>query len=199
MARIGYARVSSSEQSLERQLKALESCSKVFQEKVSGKSLKRSELASMVDYLRDQDVVVITELDRLGRNNKELTEIMETIRKKGATLEILSFPTFSGIEDTNLRELLTNLILEIYKYQAESERTRIKERQRQGIQLAKEQGRYKGRQPKFSHLDDPTLCHAVGLYNSGHYTMKEVSKLTGIPLSTFSRYYARLNSNTAFG
>jgi DNA invertase Pin-like site-specific DNA recombinase len=169
VARIGYARVSSSEQSLERQLKALESCSKVFQEKVSGKSLKRSELASMVDYLRDQDVVVITELDRLGRNNKELTEVMETIRKKGATLEILSFPTFSGIEDTNLRELLTNLILEIYKYQAESERTRIKERQRQGIQLAKEQGRYKGRQPTFSRLDDPTLCHAVGLYNSGQY------------------------------
>ncbi|MGL5686291.1 MAG: recombinase family protein, partial [Vagococcus fluvialis] len=85
MARIGYARVSSQSQSLERQLKALESCSKVFQEKASGKGLNRVALAEMLEYLRSGDIVVITELDRLGRNNKDLTTIMETINSKGAT------------------------------------------------------------------------------------------------------------------
>lgn len=124
MARIGYARVSS--QSLERQLKALESCSKVFQEKASGKGLNRVALAEMLEYLRSGDIVVITELDRLGRNNKDLTTIMETISSKGATLEITSLPSFSKIEDTNLQALLSNLILEIYKYQAENERKKSK-------------------------------------------------------------------------
>lgn len=189
MARVGYARVSSNEQSLNRQLKALESCSKVFQEKVSGKDIKREVLASMLDFLRSGDIVVVCELDRLGRNSRDLTTIIETIRNKGATLEILSFPSFNGIQDINMRELLNNLILEIYKYQAESERTRIRERQLQGINLAKKQGKYHGRKPKFSSFDDPNLQHAIELYESGNYTMKAVSTMTQIPVATFSRYY----------
>lgn len=189
MARIGYARVSSDGQSLERQLIALDSCSKVFQEKVSGKGLERVELASMLDYLRSGDIIVVAELDRLGRNNKDLTSIMETIRAKGATLEILSFPSFKGIEDANLRELLNSIILELFKYQAESERKRIKERQAQGIQLAKQQGKYVGRKPKYEGFEDPNLKHAIELYESGGYTMKTVSEMTGIHVSTFSRYY----------
>lgn len=189
MAKIGYARVSSNSQSLERQLIALESCSKVFQEKVSGKGLKRVELASMLDYLRSGDIVVVAELDRLGRNNKDLTNIMETIRSKGATLEILPFPSFTGVEDMNLRELLNGIMLELFKYQAESERVRIKERQAQGIQLAKEQGKYTGRKPKYESFEDPNLKHAIELYESGEYTMKTVSEMTGIHVSTFSHYY----------
>lgn len=63
--------------------------------------------------------------------------------KKGATLEVLNFPQLNGIQDENLWRLLNNLILELYKYQAESDRARIKERQRQGIALAKERGKYK--------------------------------------------------------
>lgn len=191
MARIGYARVSSDGQSLERQIKALESCSKVYKEKVSGKGLDRSELASMLGYLRSEDIVVVAELDRLGRNSQELTTIIETIRKKGATLEILSFPSFSGIEDRSMRELLNNLILEIYKYQAESERNRIKERQAQGIKLAKQQGKYAGRKPKYSSFEDPNLKHAIELYESGVHTMKSVSYMTGIHVSSFSRYYKK--------
>lgn len=189
MARIGYARVSSQGQSLERQLKALESCSKVFQEKASGKGLNRVALAEMLEYLRNGDIVVITELDRLGRNNKDLTTIMETISSKGATLEITSLPSFIGIEDPNLRSLLNNLILEIYKYQAENERMKIKERQAQGIALAKQQGKYKGRKKKFSNFNDPNIKHAIELYETGNYTMKEISNMTKISISTFSRYY----------
>jgi DNA invertase Pin-like site-specific DNA recombinase len=91
MAKIGYARVSSKEQNLDRQLQALESVSKVFSDKVSGATTERPQLQAMLDYIREGDIVVVAELDRLGRNNKDLTEIMNIIQQKGATLEVLKF------------------------------------------------------------------------------------------------------------
>ncbi len=136
MAKIGYARVSSKEQNLDRQLKALEGVSKVFSDKLSGQSVERPQLQAMLNYIREGDIVVVTELDRLGRNNKELTELMNQIQIKGATLEVLNLPSMNGIEDENLRRLINNLVIELYKYQAESERKRIKERQAQGIEIA---------------------------------------------------------------
>ena len=92
MAKIGYARVSSKEQNLDRQLQALESVSKVFSDKISGATTERPQLQAMLDYIREGDIVVVAELDRLGRNNKNLTEIMNTIQQKGATLEVLNLP-----------------------------------------------------------------------------------------------------------
>ena len=129
MAKIGYARVSSKEQNLDRQLEALQDVSKVFSDKASGQSTERPQLQAMLTYLREGDIVVVTELDRLGRNNKELTELMNQIQQKGATLEVLNLPSMTGIEDDNLRRLINNLMIELYKYQAESERKRIRERQ----------------------------------------------------------------------
>ncbi|MCT1195543.1 recombinase family protein, partial [Lactococcus lactis] len=124
MAKIGYARVSSKEQNLDRQLEALQDVSKVFSDKASGQSTERPQLQAMLTYLREGDIVVVTELDRLGRNNKELTELMNQIQQKGATLEVLNLPSMTGIEDDNLRRLINNLMIELYKYQAESERKR---------------------------------------------------------------------------
>lgn len=143
MAKIGYARVSSKEQNLDRQLEALQDVSKVFSDKASGQSTERPQLQAMLTYLHEGDIVVVTELDRLGRNNKELTELMNQIQQKGATLEVLNLPSMTGIEDDNLRRLINNLMIELYKYQAESERKRIKERQAQGIAIAKQRGRFK--------------------------------------------------------
>ena len=148
MAKIGYARVSSKEQNLDRQLEALQDVSKVFSDKASGQSTERPQLQAMLTYLREGDIVVVTELDRLGRNNKELTELMNQIQQKGATLEVLNLPSMTGIEDDNLRRLINNLMIELYKYQAESERKRIRERQAQGIAIAKQRGRFKGRKKK---------------------------------------------------
>ena len=150
MAKIGYARVSSKEQNLDRQLEALQDVSKVFSDKASGQSTERPQLQAMLTYLREGDIVVVTELDRLGRNNKELTELMNQIQQKGATLEVLNLPSMTGIEDDNLRRLINNLMIELYKYQAESERKRMRERQAQGIAIAKQRGRFKGRKKKYS-------------------------------------------------
>lgn len=77
MAKIGYARVSSKEQNLDRQLQALQGVSKVFSDKLSGQSVERPQLQAMLNYIREGDIVIVTELDRLGRNNKELTESRE--------------------------------------------------------------------------------------------------------------------------
>lgn len=186
MAKIGYARVSTTDQNLDRQLEQLKHVDRLFQEAVSGVSKDRPQLKAMLDYIREGDIVVVTELERLGRNNQELTEVMNQIQTKGATLEVLNLPTLRGIEDDNLRRLLNNLILELYKYQAQAERERIKERQAQGIAIAKIQGKYQGRKALFTE-DDSRLKHAFELYLSG-MSDKDVADLTGINERTFRRY-----------
>ena len=186
MSKIGYARISSADQNLSRQLEQLKGCEKIFQEAASGASKERPQLQALLGYVREGDIVVVSELERLGRNNQELTEIMAAIQAQGATLEVLNLPTLRGIEDDNLRRLLNNLILELYKYQAQAERERIKERQRQGIVLAKAQGKYQGRKALYT-ADDERLQHAFDLYLQG-YTDRDVSKLTGISERTFRRY-----------
>ncbi len=186
MVKIGYARVSTTDQNMDRQLDQLKHIDKLFQESISGVSKDRPQLKAMLDYIREGDIVVVTELERLGRNNQELTEIMNQIQTKGATLEVLNLPTLRGIEDDNLRRLLNNLILELYKYQAQAERERIKERQAQGIAIAKTQGKYQGRKALFTE-DDSRLKHAFELYLSGK-SDKDVAGLTGINERTFRRY-----------
>lgn len=191
MAKIGYARVSSKEQHLDRQLAALKDVDKLFTDKLSGANANRPELQKMLAYIREGDIVLVTELDRLGRNNQDLTKIMNTIQNKGATLDVLNLPSMTGIADPNLRQLMTNLIIELYKYQAESERKRIIERQQQGIALAKQQGKYHGRKPQYTQ-DDPRLLHAFKLYEAGMSDV-DVARNTGIKRTTFIRYRKKFN------
>ena len=191
MAKIGYARVSSKEQHLDRQLAALKDVDKLFTDKLSGANTNRPELQKMLAYIREGDIVLVTELDRLGRNNQDLTKIMNTIQNKGATLDVLNLPSMTGIADPNLRQLMTNLIIELYKYQAESERKRIIERQQQGITLAKRQGKYHGRKPQYAK-DDPRLQHAFKLYQAGMSDV-DVARNTGIKRTTFIRYRKKFN------
>ena len=194
MAKIGYARVSSKEQHLDRQLAALKGVDKLFTDKLSGANTNRPELQKMLAYIREGDIVLVTELDRLGRNNQDLTQIMNSIQNKGATLDVLNLPSMTGIADPNLRQLMTNLIIELYKYQAESERKRIIERQQQGIALAKQQGKYHGRKPPQYTQDDPRLQHAFKLYQAGMSDI-DVARNTGIKRTTFIRYRKKFNVN----
>lgn len=189
--KVGYARVSSKGQNLERQLEILqnENVEKVFSEKIQGDNPNRPALNEMLNYIRDGDIVVVTELDRLARDNDLLTDIIAAVHKKGATLDVLNLPTLKGISDDNLRRLINNLIIEIYKYQAEADRMRIRERQAQGIEIAKREGRYKGGKLKFS-FDDPKLQHAFKLYQDGE-TENRIEEITGINRRTFRRYRER--------
>ena len=154
---------------------------KLFTDKLSGANTNRPELQKMLAYIREGDIVMVTELDRLGRNNHDLTKIMNSIQNKGATLDVLNLPSMTGIADPNLRQLMTNLIIELYKYQAESERKRIIERQQQGIALAKQQGKYHGRKPQYTQ-DDLRLQHAFKLFEL------PVIKITGITSRDYITY-----------
>ena len=191
--KVGYARVSSKDQKLERQFEIFKSecVEKVFSEKMQGDNPERPALNEMLNFIREGDIVVVTELDRLARNNDLLTDIMSEIHKKGATLDVLNLPTLKGIEDDNLRRLINNLIIEIYKYQSEAERLKIKERQAQGIEIAKREGRYKGGKLKYS-FNEPKLQHAFKLYRDGE-TENRIEEITGINRRTFRRYRERYN------
>ncbi|MGM0241221.1 recombinase family protein [Enterococcus sp. AZ103] len=157
---VAYLRVSSADQNLERQ-KQLISDWKLekeinsqdlifFEEKVSGKNVQeRSQLLKALDYLRERDTLVVTSLDRLGRNSNDIKDLLQQVRSKGANVEILDLPSFSGVTDDSLRNLLSNLVIEVFSYIAESERVKILERQEQGIAIAKEKGIYKGRPLKY--------------------------------------------------
>ena len=191
--KVGYARVSSKDQKLERQFEIFKSecVEKVFSEKMQGDNPERPALNEMLNFIREGDIVVVTELDRLARDNDLLTDIMSEIHKKGATLDVLNLPTLKGIEDDNLRRLINNLIIEIYKYQAEAERLKIKERQAQGIEIAKREGRYKGGKLKYS-FNEPKLQYAFKLYREGE-TENRLEEITGINRRTFRRYRERYN------
>ena len=156
--KIGYARVSSSDQNLDRQLESLQKTGfqQIFQEKISGKNMERPELQKMLDFIRTDDVLIISSLDCLGRNSNDIKNILTTIQQKGANVDILDLPSFKGVSDPNLRNLLTNLVVELMSYVAQSEREKIRQRQREGIELAKQKGVYIGKQQEYSaHAADP--------------------------------------------
>ncbi|EAG8522779.1 recombinase family protein, partial [Listeria monocytogenes] len=110
--KVGYARVSSKTQNLNRQIEKLnsEKVEKIFSEKMQGDQTERPALNEMLEFIREGDIVTVTELDRLARDNKLLTNLIAAIHKKGATLDVLNLPTLKGIEDNNLRLLINNLI-----------------------------------------------------------------------------------------
>ena len=173
---------------MDRQKELLKSAGvdKIFEEKESGASLdNRKELKALLNIIRFDDVLVVTELDRLSRKADDLTYIINIINEKQASLEVLSLPS-TKTDDPNLNRLINNLIIEIYKYMAESERLRIKERQKQGIELAKKQGKYKGRKKKFTK-ESPQLVQAFKLLDQG-YSIRKASESTGINYQTLRNY-----------
>ena len=143
--RVGYVRVSTLDQKTDRQLDGID-LDKRFTDKASGKDAKRPQLDAALDYLRDGDVLVVHSMDRLARNLGDLREIVTKVTGKGAVIEFMKEQlTFTGEENA-----MSNLLLNVMGAFAEFERSLIRERQREGIVLAKKAGVYKGRKPKLS-------------------------------------------------
>lgn len=140
MAIVGYARVSTTGQSLESQINALAECSIIFKEKLSGALKEREELNRMLEYVRKGDVVKVTKLCRLARNTKHLLEVVELLESKEVSLQVLNL----GIDtNTPTGKLMVTLIGAIATF----ERQLLLERQAEGIEIAKLKGKYKGRKP----------------------------------------------------
>jgi DNA invertase Pin-like site-specific DNA recombinase len=137
---VGYVRVSSLDQKTDRQLAGVD-VHRTFEDKASGKDLNRPELASMIAYVRNGDTVVVHSMDRLARNLEDLRSLVKTLTGKGVRVQFIKESlTFTG-EASPMSELLLNVIGSV----AEFERAIIRERQREGVTLAKAKGIYKGR------------------------------------------------------
>ena len=138
--RIGYVRVSSFDQNPERQLEHIQ-VDKVFSDKASGKDTQRPELERLLAFVREGDTVVVHSMDRLARNLDDLRRLVQGLTQRGVRIEFVKeHLTFTG-EDSPM----ANLMLSVMGAFAEFERALIRERQREGIALAKQRGAYRGR------------------------------------------------------
>lgn len=145
---VGYIRVSTFEQNTDRQLEGIQ-LDKVFTDKASGKDIKRPELEQLIQYVREGDTVVVHSMDRLARNLDDLRQIVQKLTGKGIRIQFVKESlTFTG-EDSPM----ANLMLSVMGAFAEFERALIRERQREGIALAKERGAYRGRKRSLSDRD----------------------------------------------
>ena len=138
MARILYARVSTEEQNLARQLTEADAYDRVFMEKISGKNMERPELKAMLAYVRKGDVVEVESYSRLARSTKDLLEIIEKLDEIG-----VDFVSKKENIDTSTPQ--GRLMLTIFAGLAQFEREQTRERQAEGIAIAKAEGKYKGR------------------------------------------------------
>ena len=145
MSRVGYIRVSSVGQNTERQLEGL-TFDKTFTDKVSGKNQDRPALQSMLEYVREGDEVFVHSMDRLARNLGDLRQLVTVLTGKSVKVTFQKESmTFTG-EDS----AMSNLLLKVMGAFAEFERSLIKERQLEGVAIAKAKGAYKGRKPSLT-------------------------------------------------
>jgi DNA invertase Pin-like site-specific DNA recombinase len=157
MTRIGYARVSSFDQDHATQQVRLKSagCEVIRKEKASGKSRAgRDELASILEFIRPGDELVVVKLDRLGRSTRDVLNLVHELEQKGAGLRVLE-PEFCTSTDTG------RILVTVLGMVAEMERRFILERQREGIEAAKKKGVYKGRKPSVP-VDEVRKMHGEG-------------------------------------
>lgn len=159
--KVGYIRVSSKGQNVARQIQSLKDygCEKIFIDKKSGKNMEREEYGKMKDFIREKDIVVFAELDRLGRNKKDIDREWNDLIGKGVDIIVLDMPILNTTNyKDDLGKLMMNMAREILSYMAEQERLKILERQKQGITIAKKEGKFKGT-PKFYRPDSHNPEH----------------------------------------
>jgi len=145
--RIGYIRVSTTDQNTDRQLEGIQ-LDRTFTDKASGKDVQRPQLEAMLSHAREGDTVIVHSMDRLARNLDDLRQIVKKLTSRGVRIEFIKEAlAFTG-EDSPMSTLLLNMLGAV----SEFERSLIKERQREGIAVAKAKGVYtgKGRKPTLS-------------------------------------------------
>jgi DNA invertase Pin-like site-specific DNA recombinase len=142
---IGYARVSTDDQNLDAQLDALTGAGalRIFSDKISGSLRKRPELNRLLDQLRDGDVIVVTKYDRLARSLRDLLDIVEVIKGRGAGFRSLA-------EDIDTTTPAGRLVFHVFASIAQFERERISERTKEGLEAARKRGCIGGRPPALS-------------------------------------------------
>lgn len=183
--KIGYARVSTQDQSLDRQLDQLKavSCDKVFKEKITGTKKERPEFERMIDQLRPGDTVIVTELTRLSRSMKDLIEISDMLQGKGIELKSLK-------ENIDTRTATGRAMFNMMAVIAQFERDLVSQRTHEGLAAARARGRTGGR-PK---AKEKNIDLAIKLYNDRVYTVDQICEMTKLSRSTIYRYLSQQKS-----
>lgn len=196
----GYVRVSTQEQNEERQLTAMRNFGvheqNIVVEKVSGKDFNRPRYRRLVRALRAKDVLVVKSIDRLGRNYTEILDQWSFITKKReAAIVVLDMPLLDTRQSRDLTgTLISDIVLQLLSYVAQTERENIRQRQMEGIAAAKARGVHFGPEPQAPPESFATLHQA---WRARQMTLREAAEACGMPKSTF--YDAALRAEAAVG
>jgi DNA invertase Pin-like site-specific DNA recombinase len=177
--RIGYIRVSTLDQHVERQLEGIE-VDKTFIDHASGKDTKRPQLELLMSFVRTGDTVIVHSMDRLARNLDDLRRIVRTLTDRGVRIEFVKeHLAFTGDDSP-----MASLMLAVMGAFAEFERALIHERQREGIALAKQRGAYKGRKKSLSQAEVAQLRERL----TTGLSKAQVARALGISRQTLYQY-----------
>jgi len=176
---IGYARVSTDDQSLDSQANALSTAGaeKIFADRISGSKRARLELDKMLEQLRDGDVVIVAKYDRLARSLRDLLEIVEIIRERGAGFRSLA-------EDIDTTTPAGRLVFHVFASIAQFERERISERTKEGLDAARKRGRVGGRPPALTPAQKSEVRR---MRDDEHRAVPEIARLFKVSQRTVRR------------
>lgn len=184
--KIGYARVSTVDQNEARQMEALreEGVDRIYMDKKSGKDFNRPEYQKMIASLQKDDVLVIHSIDRLGRNYEEIiTEWRKITKEIEADIIVQDMPLLNTSQNKDLTgTLIADIVLQLLSYVAQRERENIRQRQKEGIAIAKAQGKYKGRAKK--EIDKKLFEDTKARWQNGEITKIQFAEIMGISRST---------------
>lgn len=185
----GYARVSAADQNLETQVEQLSKfgVDQILEEKISGVKKKKPVLDELLQKMQSGDTLVVTRMDRLGRNTVQLLQLVEELEAQGKYFIILNL----GIDT---RTPTGKFFVTVMAAFSELERTMNKEKQTNGIRLAKEKGKYRGRLKKYTDKH-PGMNHALELRIHTDKTVKEICAITGVSAAALYRKLKELEEN----
>jgi len=190
MSKIAYIRVSTEKQNTARQRKALKEagCELFYEEKVSGKNTDRPELQRMLAEIHEGDIVIVHEISRLSRSVKDLLTIVEQIKERGASLKSLNELWLDTSDNNPMNEFLLN----IFGSLAQLERGLTLQRQREGIEIAKQEGKFKGRKIEVAvgGKKSEKATQAIEWHKEGK-SVRHICKTLSIGTGTFYRLLER--------
>ncbi|MBQ7981650.1 MAG: recombinase family protein [Oscillospiraceae bacterium] len=180
MSKIGYIRVSSEHQETARQQEIMNNykVDRIFSEKISGATADRPQLKAMLDYVREGDTLYVESISRLGRSTRDLLNIIDTLTDKGVTL-------ISHKENIDTNSPTGKFMLTVFAALSQLEREQLKLRQREGIEIAKSQGKYTGRKP--IPIDWSKFETLYGEWKSKNITGRDFMRRMDLSANTFYR------------
>jgi len=161
----------------------------IFEEKVYGATKDREQLQKMLEDIQEGDIIYVTDLTRITRSTQDLFELIDNIRSKKANLKSLKDTWLDLSEDNPYSQFLITVMAGVNQL----ERDLIRMRQREGIELAKKEGKFKGRLKKY-HKNHAGMNYAVKLYKEGDMTVNQICEITNVSRASLYRKLSERNS-----